>query len=110
MEGIRCLSTSGKCSSNYAYFPILVEKDYPFSRDLLYRNLKVQNIHPRRYFYPLISDFPMYRGLPSAHVDNLPVASRIAKQVLCLPMYPALLDTDLNRVTRVIAERDFAKA
>ena len=49
-----------------------MEADYPLSRDALYQKLKNHNIHARRYFYPLISDFPMYRGLPSAHRDNLP--------------------------------------
>ena len=44
-------------------------------RDELYDRLKRTGIHPRRYFYPLISEFPMYRGLPSAHRDNLPVAA-----------------------------------
>ena len=50
--------------------------------------LREVGIFPRRYFYPLISEFPMYRGLPSAHRDNLPVASAAALQVLCLPIYP----------------------
>jgi len=103
VPGIRCLQDSGDHLSNYAYFPILVGSDFPASRDALYRELKDHDIHPRRYFYPLISDFPMYRGLPSAHRDNLPVASRIAEQVLCLPMYPTLGGDDLDRVIRVIA-------
>jgi dTDP-4-amino-4,6-dideoxygalactose transaminase len=57
----------------------------------------------RRYFYPLISHFPMYRGLPSAARANLPHAENAAQQVLCLPMYPALRDEDLLRVVEVIA-------
>ena len=73
-------------------------------RDALYRNFKDHDIHPRRYFYPLISEFPMYRGLPSAHRENLPVASRIADQVLCLPMYPALRDADLDRIMGLVAQ------
>jgi len=79
------------------------------SQDDLYRELKNQNIHPRRYFYPLISDFPMYRGLPSAHRDNLPIASRIANQVLCLPMYPALREADLERIVTLVARRSRTK-
>ena len=67
VKGIRCLNDAGEKVANYAYFPILVEADYPISRDELYQKLKDNGIHPRRYFYPLISDFPMYRGLPSAH-------------------------------------------
>jgi dTDP-4-amino-4,6-dideoxy-D-glucose transaminase len=105
VRGIRYLPSSNAASPNYAYFPILVEDDYRVSRDALYQELKNQNIHPRRYFYPLISDFPMYRGLPSAHRNNLPVASQIAEQVLCLPMYPALSDADLNRIVGVVAKR-----
>ena len=102
VPGIRCLRVVEQASSNYAYFPILVESDFPLTRDALYEELKDQNIHPRRYFYPLISDFPMYRGLPSAQRDNLPVASRISEQVLCLPIYPALSPEDLERVIAVI--------
>ena len=103
LRGIRCLQYSGDASANYAYFPILVESEYPISRDALYDALKRHNIHPRRYFYPLISDFPMYRGLASAHRDNLPVACRIAGQVLCLPIYPTLGEMDLKRIVSVIA-------
>ena len=76
--------------ANSAYFPILVNRDYPISRDDLYQAMKDRGIHPRRYFYPLISEFPMYRGLPSAHRDNLPHATEAARKVLCLPIYPDL--------------------
>lgn len=75
-KGIHCIGDSGEKVANYAYFPILVGPDYPISRDDLYEKLKANNIHPRRYFYPLISDFPMYRGLPSAHRENLPGRNR----------------------------------
>ena len=102
IPGIRLLEYADRDSANFAYFPILVESDYPISRDALYGKLKHQNIHPRRYFYPLISDFPMYRGLPSAARDNLPVARRVADQVLCLPMYPALPEEALERVVTVV--------
>ncbi|WP_179096211.1 DegT/DnrJ/EryC1/StrS family aminotransferase, partial [Burkholderia pseudomallei] len=56
-----------------------------------------------RYFYPLISDFPMYRGLPSAQRGNLPIAADAAARVLCLPIYPALLDRDFDRIVGIIA-------
>ncbi len=89
-QGIRCLGTSGETTANYAYFPIMVDDDYPVSRDELYEQLKARGIHTRRYFYPLISEFPMYRGLPSAQRENLPAATKAARQVLCLPIYPDL--------------------
>jgi len=104
VRGIRCLQSSGKSSGNYAYFPILIESDYALTRDALYRELKGHDIHPRRYFYPLISDFPMYRGLPSAHKDNLPIANRVAEQVLCLPIYPALGDGDVDRIVKLVVQ------
>jgi dTDP-4-amino-4,6-dideoxygalactose transaminase len=103
VKGIRCLQDAGEMVANYAYFPILVEAEYPISRDDLYQKLKDNNIHPRRYFYPLISDFPMYRGLPSAHRDNLPVAAAAAQKVLCLPIYPALENAQIETITRLIA-------
>lgn len=90
IKGIHCLNGSGEKVPNYAYFPILVGEDYPISRDELYQRLKDNGIHPRRYFYPLISEFPMYRGLPSAHRENLPLATKAARHVLCLPIYPDL--------------------
>ena len=85
VKGVHCLNDAGETIANHAYFPILVDADYPISRDDLYQQLKDNGIHPRRYFYPLISDFPMYRGLPSAHRQNLPAATVAAQQVLCLP-------------------------
>lgn len=105
VPGIRCLQDAGEQVANYAYFPILVEVDYPLSRDALYQKLKDNNIYARRYFYPLISDFPMYRGMPSAHRENLPVATAAALKVLCLPIYPALTSKELQRVINIVQGR-----
>jgi dTDP-4-amino-4,6-dideoxygalactose transaminase len=90
VKGIRCLDNSGEKVANYSYFPILVGDDYPLTRDELYQKLKDNNIFSRRYFFPLISQFPMYQCLHSADPSNLPVAIQAAKQVLCLPIYPEL--------------------
>ena len=96
VPGISCVQGSGQQAANYSYFPIMVEADYPLSRDALYQKLKDLNIFARRYFYPLITDFPMYRGMLSAHRDNLPSATAAAQKVLCLPIYPAL-DGDMQQ-------------
>jgi dTDP-4-amino-4,6-dideoxygalactose transaminase len=98
VRGIRCLQDAGEKIANYAYFPILIDANYPVSRDDLYQKLKDIGIHPRRYFYPLISDFTMYRGLPTANKENLPVATIAAQQVLCLPIYP---DLDMSVVDAI---------
>lgn len=102
IEGIRCLPQAGQVVANHSYFPILVQSDYPLSRDALYQKLKDNDIFARRYFYPLISDFPMYRGIPSAHRNSLPVATEIAQKILCLPIYPSLAESDVLRVVAII--------
>ncbi|CDN58640.1 dTDP-4-amino-4,6-dideoxy-D-glucose aminotransferase VioA [Burkholderia cenocepacia] len=104
IPGIRCLPDAGEIAANYAYFPILVEPEYSLSRDALYTQFRNRDIYVRRYFHPLISDFPMYRGLPSASRANLPVAADASMKVLCLPIYPALTEYDLRRIVGVIAE------
>ena len=104
VKGIHCLASSGEIVQNYAYFPILVKPDYPLSRDALYAKLQQHGIYGRRYFYPLISNFPMYRGMSSAARANLPVANRAADEVLCLPMYQALDPQTQDRIVALIAE------
>ena len=103
VKGIKCLDDAGETLSNHAYFPILVQPDYPLSRDALYQKLKDHGIHARRYFYPLISDFPMYRGMPSAQRSNLPVAADASGKVLCLPIYPDLDMSVIDEIRRLIA-------
>jgi dTDP-4-amino-4,6-dideoxygalactose transaminase len=102
VKGIHCLSGAGEKAANYAYFPILVQPDYPMSRDALYQKLQDNNIYARRYFYPLISDFPMYRGMSSAAHANLPVARKVASEVICLPIYPALSDEQVDFILGLI--------
>jgi dTDP-4-amino-4,6-dideoxygalactose transaminase/predicted O-linked N-acetylglucosamine transferase (SPINDLY family) len=105
IPGIRCLPEGNEAAANYAYFPVLVEPDFPLSRDGLYSALRDNEIFARRYFYPLISDFPMYRGLPSANRSNLPVAANASEKVLCLPIYPDLSVENINRIVGIIASR-----
>jgi dTDP-4-amino-4,6-dideoxygalactose transaminase len=102
IPGIRVLFDDARAVTNYGYFPILVGPDYPLDRDGLYWRLREFGIHGRRYFFPLISDFPMYRGLPSAQRANLPVAAEAAARVLCLPIYPQLQDDEQSRVIDTI--------
>jgi dTDP-4-amino-4,6-dideoxy-D-glucose transaminase len=104
VNGISLLSLPMETAGNYAYFPILVEPEFPLGRDDLYQKMREADIFPRRYFYPLISDMPMYRGLPSAAAANLTEAQRIAGRILCLPIYPNLTDEDVRRTVAIIRE------
>ena len=88
---------------NYSYFPIFVDaEEYGMTRDELYLKLKENNVIGRRYFYPLISTFGTYRGLASADPKNLPVATRMADSVICLPMHHELSEDDLRRTLDII--------
>lgn len=99
IKGIKIVDKSEGIKSNFSYFPILIESDFPLSRDELYLSLKEIDIFSRRYFYPLISEFSMYRGISSARPSNLPVAVNIANRVLCLPIYPNM---DLDIISKIV--------
>ena len=84
---------------NYSYFPIFVDAEkYGMTRDELYFKMKENGVLGRRYFYPLISSFSTYRGLPSAAPDNLPEANKMADRVICLPMHHGLTTNDIEKV------------
>ena len=103
VEGITFWDDMPGVRHNYSYFPIFVDADkYGMTRDELFNKLRGQGILSRRYFYPLISDFSTYRGLPSATRENLPNATRMADTVICLPMHHQLTDTDLTRILNLI--------
>ena len=102
IAGIHCLDDTVEGFGNHAYFPIMVRPEYPLVRDALYQKLRDNGVHARRYFFPLISDFPMYRGMPSAAHANLPVARKAAEQVICLPIYPGLSEAEIDLVLGLI--------
>jgi len=104
VTGIVCPPLPADTIYNFAYFPLLIEKRYPLSRDELHEKLRQHGIYTRRYFYPLISEFPMYRGLPSAEQINLSTATIVANQVICLPIYPALQELDQQEIISHIAD------
>ena len=103
VKGIRFFDDMPGVRHNYSYFPVFVDaEEYGMTRDELYFKMKEQGVYGRRYFYPLISTFSTYKGLPSAAADNLPVATRIANEVICLPMHHGLSGEDLDRILELI--------
>ena len=103
VEGIRVLEDIPHVKNNYGYFPIFIdEKEYGKSRDELYNELKENNIYARRYFYPLISQFPTYRHLNSAASENLRTSERITREVICLPIYSGLTNDDHESVIKLL--------
>ena len=86
-------------SSNYSYYPILVD-----NRDDLYKRLRDNNIYARRYFYPLISNLKPYNDIITAKKYNLPIANEIANKILCLPLYPDLTKDEQKRIVDMVLE------
>lgn len=104
VPGIRLMDTLAHTRPNHSYYPVFIDQPFPLSRDEVYQKLREQGVFARRYFFPLISDMPMYRGLPSAARHHLPNAVKIAQQVLCLPIYPTLTDDEVHRVVDTILQ------
>jgi len=102
VKGIRFIEDMEGVKHNYSYFPVFVDKEYPLTRDELYEKLKENHIFGRRYFYPLVSEFPMYKDLPSAKAKNLPNAVKMAEEVICLPIYSELNHIDIKRIINII--------
>ena len=105
VKGIRFFDDMPGVRHNYSYFPIFVDAEqYGMTRDELYFKMKENNVLGRRYFYPLISTFSTYRGLESARPENLPVATRIANEVICLPMHHLLTKENVERLLSLIVK------
>ena len=105
VEGIEVWDDMPSVKHNYSYFPIFVHSNYGMTRDELYFKMKECGVLGRRYFYPLISDFSTYRGLPSARPDNLPIATKMANEVICLPMHHALTSNETEKVINCIVKK-----
>ena len=105
VPGIKFFDDTPGVRHNYSYFPIFINAEkYGKTRDQLYFEMREKNVLGRRYFFPLISTFSTYRGLPSAAPENLPIATKIANEVICLPMHHDLSDEDINRVLEIVVK------
>lgn len=103
ISGLYIMNNIHSIKYNYAYFPILIDVDkYGETRDEVYEKLKQHNIFGRRYFYPLISQFPTYSGLPSSKPKNLLVATKIAEQVICMPIFPDLQESEIKYICKIL--------
>lgn len=102
VAGLHCLPVPADAVSNHSYFPVLIKADYAISRDQLYDFMREKNIMVRRYFYPLISEFSVYKGVPSSARANLPAATQASREVLCLPIHPSLEDADVSQIIELV--------
>ncbi|MCO6499932.1 MAG: DegT/DnrJ/EryC1/StrS family aminotransferase, partial [Vicingus serpentipes] len=102
ISGVNLMDVNEIEGYNYGYFPIFLDENFSVSRDELYDLLLKNNIYSRRYFYPLISDFPIYSSIASANRNNLPNAAKATESVLCLPLYAEIKRSEIDLITSVI--------
>ena len=103
VKGITFFNDIPGVRHNYSYFPIFINaEEYGMTREELYFKMKEHNVFGRRYFYPLISTFSTYRGLDSANPDNLPIATQMSNNVICLPMHHALSENEVEYILQII--------
>lgn len=102
VQGIIIPDMPEKATCNYSYFPVIVTDEYSVDRDGLYNILKDNSILSRRYFYPLISNMPMYRGFESAKASNLLNANYVSDRILCLPIFSSMTEDEQGFVIEKI--------
>ena len=102
--GIKLIDIPKNSIHNFSYFPILIDENCSISRDALYEHLKSNKVYVRKYFYPLLSDFSIYRNVLNIKKENLIVAKRVTNQVLCLPIYPDLSEDEQASIIDMIRE------
>ena len=103
IEGISFLPPSQADVDSFQYFPIRIDAEkFGFSRDHVYEKLKAFNVFTRKYFFPLCSQYACYRQLESASPQNLPVANKVVKEVLCMPFYGDLATEDVEKICSIL--------
>ena len=99
IDGVTLYQYPDNVESNYSYFPILINNEYPISRDLLIDKLKTEGILARKYFYPILSD----SAAKQKDLDvRFPIATAVANQVICLPIFPGLREDQIDKICKVI--------
>ena len=104
LKGIRIPRLPPNVKDSCQYFPVVIENDFPVTRNAVYNVLREHNVFARKYFYPLCSDYEPYRALPSSAKENLSVANEVKNQVLCLPFYGELRDEEIDRICEIVSD------
>lgn len=79
---------------NYSYYPVLFETEAALLK--AEQALKVQNIFPRRYFYPGL------HTLPYVETTHLPVCDSVYKRVMCLPMSHEIKIESIENISSIV--------
>lgn len=90
VKGIRLPQMPENTTNSYQYYPIVIEDDYPLSRNEIYEKFKELNILTRKYFYPACHDYECYKNDLAVKLADLSVVDNLKNKVLCLPYYGSL--------------------
>lgn len=102
IKGIRIPKMPENTTDSYQYYPIVIEDEYPLSRNELYDKYRSYNILTRKYFYPACTDYDCYKNDLSVKLSDLSVVNDIKHRVLCLPYYGSLTEEDLNTIIEIM--------
>jgi dTDP-4-amino-4,6-dideoxygalactose transaminase len=101
VEGIQLSPIQKDVQSNYAYFPIVVDPEtFGASRNQIYKKLQENDVYARKYFYPWTNTFDCFHGKYNVH--DTPVALKISKRVLTLPLYADLSMEGVDKICDII--------
>lgn len=100
IQGLSFLAKSEWQTSNYAYLPVIIEREYGMTRDQLYDELRQENIYARKYFYPITADQACFRN--KYKKEDLGIARELSEKVLILPFYEQLEMEQIDRIVKVI--------
>ena len=104
VKGIRLPQMPANTTNSYQYYPIVVEKDFPITRDNLYEKFKSMNILTRKYFYPACHDYECYKNDITVKMARLRVTDDLKHRVLCLPYYGDLEHEVVKHICKRIGE------
>lgn len=103
IKGIRIPKMPENVTNSYQYYPIIIEDNYPITRNELYDRFKAQNILTRKYFYPVCNDYDCYKNDLAVKLADLTVVNDLKHRVLCLPFYGSLEEETLEFICSFIS-------
>lgn len=98
IKGIKLPQMPKGVTNSYQYYPIIIEDDYPVSRNEIYERFKEQNILTRKYFYPACHDYECYKNDLTVKLSDLSVVNDLKNKVLCLPFYGSLTEDVMQMI------------
>ena len=107
VPGIKLCPVQKGVKSNYAYMPVCFDKNvFGKSRDMVYEELRANNIYSRKYFYPAVNELECYQNVGGSRT---PVTYEISRQILTLPIYEELAIEDVDRICDIILSHQSGK-